>query len=321
MTEESRKLFQNGVQAASESRWEAARALFLAARALHPHYTIDGNLGDCELHLGRYREAAEYLARYVRELRKDSTSTAEERARGEAAYAEARAKVGALVVRTNVDGARVLVDGTWRGVTPLADPVFVEPGAHTILVEHEDYTTKKITVQLGAGKQIDQRLELERRPAGPPPQEPLAPMLPPPASSAEGHAGAEERAGGPRKALLIGGAATAGAAAVAGVVFAVLSSTSAGDADEKEASLGASGGPNACAAGRRAADCSALRRLEENAATFGNVSAWSFIGAGVLGVTTAIVWAVDSRAEGRAKFHASPVVGAQEGGFMVRGTW
>ncbi|AUX24968.1 uncharacterized protein SOCEGT47_055090 [Sorangium cellulosum] len=118
-----------------------------------------------------------------------------------------------------------------------------------------------------------------------------------------------------------GGAVTVVTAAVAGVVFAVLSSTNAGDVDETEASLGAAGGPNACAAGRRAADCSTLRRLQENAATFGNVSAWSFIGAGVVGVTTAIVWTVGPRAEGRARLHASPMLGAQDGGIMVRGTW
>ncbi|KYF73299.1 hypothetical protein BE15_06400 [Sorangium cellulosum] len=309
MTEESRKLFLSGVQAASESRWESAHALFLAARALHPHYTIDGNLAACELELGRYRDAAENLARYVRGLKQDATSTAEERAQGAAAYAKARAKVGALVLQANVERAVVLVDGVQMGRTPLVDPLFVEPGTRAVTVERDGYVAEKLTVNVAAGGEITRVVTLrepaERSPALAP--TPVVETEPPGI--------------GPRKAVLIGGAATAGAAAVAGVVFAVLSSTNAGDADEKEASLGAAGGPNACAAGRRAADCSALRRLEENAATFGNVSAWSFIGAGVLGVTTAIVWAVDSRAEGRAKFHASPVVGAQEGGFMVRGTW
>ncbi|XXT19269.1 PEGA domain-containing protein [Sorangium sp. So ce429] len=318
MTEESRKLFLNGVQAASESRWEAAHAMFLAARALHPHYTIDGNLGACELQMGRYRDAAENLARYVRELKKDATSTAEERAQAEAGYAKARAKVGAVVLQANVEHAAVLVDGVQVGRTPLADPLFVEPGTHTIAVEREGYVTEKLTVNAAAGGEFASEVKLRR------PAERSPVLTPAPIEAAEAQAPVgpvESRASSPKTALLIGGAATAGAAAVAGVVFAVLSSTNAGDADEKEAALGAAGGPNACAAGRRAADCSALRGLEENAATFGNVSAWSFIGAGAVGVATAIVWAVDSRTEGRARLHASPMVGPHEGGIMLRGTW
>ncbi|WP_437325405.1 PEGA domain-containing protein [Sorangium sp. So ce381] len=313
MTEESRKLYLNGVQAASESRWEAAHAMFLAARALHPHYTIDGNLGACQLQLGRYRDAAENLARYVRGLKQDATSTAEERIRGEAGYAKARAQVGALLVQANVERAAVLVDGVQVGRTPLPDPVFVEPGKHAVTVECEGYATDEFTVEAAAGGEITREVTL-RKPAE------RSPVLAPAPAPATG--GDEEQPGsGPRRALLIGGAATAGAAAIAGVVFAVLSSTNAEDADEKEASLGAMGGPNACAAGRSVAECSSLRRLEKNAATFGNVSAWSFIGAGVAGVTTAIVWAVDSRAEERATLRVSPVVGAQEGGIVVVGTW
>ncbi|WP_437827792.1 PEGA domain-containing protein [Sorangium sp. So ce1153] len=283
--------------------------MFLAARALHPHYTIAGNLGDCELHLGRYRDAAENLARYVRELKKDATSTAEERAQGEAAYAAARAKVGAVVLQANVERAAVLVDGVQMGTTPMVDPLFVEPGTHTVEVEREGYVTEKFTVNVAAGGEIASVVRL-RRPAE---------NAPAPAPAPREHV--EQRGSGPRTALLIGGAATTGAAAVAGVVFTVLANTNAADASEQEAALRATDGPSACAAGRHAAECSALRGLQENAATFGNVAAWSFIGAGVVGVTTAIVWAVGPRAESEAGFHASPMVGAQGGGLVVRGAW
>ncbi|WP_437600822.1 PEGA domain-containing protein [Sorangium sp. So ce590] len=92
-------------------------------------------------------------------------------------YEEARAKVGTLVVRTDVEGALVFVDGTLRGLTPLPDPLFVEPGVHRISVEHEEHETTQMTVQLGAGGQIENGLTLQRKPAGaPPPPEPPSRM-------------------------------------------------------------------------------------------------------------------------------------------------
>jgi hypothetical protein len=116
---------------------------------------------------------AERLARDVRVLAEDTTSTAAERERSAAMYAEARAKVATLVVRTDVEGALVFVDGTLRGLTPLPDPLFLEPGAHMISVEHEEYETQKMTLQLGAGGTIENGLQLKRKPAGtPPPPEP-----------------------------------------------------------------------------------------------------------------------------------------------------
>ncbi|WP_187345870.1 PEGA domain-containing protein [Sorangium cellulosum] len=88
-------------------------------------------------------------------------------------YAAARAKVGTLVMRTDVEGALVFVDGTLRGMTPLPDPLFVEPGWHSISVEHEEHGMTQMTVQIGAGGLIENGLKLQRKPAGaPPPPEP-----------------------------------------------------------------------------------------------------------------------------------------------------
>ncbi|WP_437913288.1 PEGA domain-containing protein [Sorangium sp. So ce302] len=282
MTDESRKLFQNGVQAASESRWEAARALFLAARALHPHYTIDGNVGDCELHLGRYREAAEYLARYVRELKKDTTSTAEERAQGEAAYAEARAKVGALVLHTNVDGARVFVDDTLQGVMPLPDPLFVEPGAHTISVEHEDYETKKTTVQLAAGGTIEHRMPMERRPAGTP-----APKAP---ETTAAHPAARSWV----PVIALGAASVVGLGV--GVGLTVASNDAVAEKDDRKQGILREGGqcvePSASFVDR----CNRLRSAGSRADTLGNGARVAYIASGALAAAavTYLLWPRDS---------------------------
>ncbi|WP_438033314.1 PEGA domain-containing protein [Sorangium sp. So ce204] len=316
MIEEARKLYDDGVRAVSESRWEAAHALFLAARALHPHYTIVGNLGDCELKLGRYREAAENLALYVRELKKDTTSTAEERARAEAAYAKARAKVGTLVVRTDVDGARVFVDGTFRGVTPLPDPLFVEPGAHTISVEHEDYETKKTTVQLGAGGAIEHSMPMERKPAGTPPAKPLDTTMAPPAG------GAEEHAGGPRRAVITGGAVAAGVAAGVGTVLAVVAASKWSAASDQRDRLTSTGGIYACAAGQRTANCRDAVERYDDASALWNAAIWTWIGAGTVGLgTAAYAWLATEPAQRTGHVTVSPMFAAHGGGFVVTSAW
>ncbi|AUX24981.1 uncharacterized protein SOCEGT47_055220 [Sorangium cellulosum] len=304
MTEESRKLYLNGVQAASESRWEAARAMFLAARALHPHYTIAGNLGDCELHLGRYREAAEHLALYVRELKKDATSTAEERARGEAAYAAARAKVGALVLQVSVERAAVLVDGVQMGTTPLVDPLFVEPGMHTVVVEREGYVTEKLAVNVAAGGEITSVVTL-RKPAE------RAPVLMP---APVGHV--EQPESGPRKAVLLGaGIGLTALLAGGGIAFTMLSNGKAADADSLGTELARDGGRSACWSGG-APRCSTLHDLNAQSDSFHNLAVAGFVGAGVAGAAT-LVYALLPRTS--TETHVTPVVGAGAGGMIVGG--
>src|SRR5262249_49367711 len=120
------------------------------------HYTIAGNLGDCELRLGLYRDAAEHLARYVREIEKDKTSTPQERKEGLARYAEARAKGGEVNLEVDVPGAEVYVDGKLAAPVPLEGPVFLEPGSHTFEARAEGLPSARATIEAkpGAGEPV-----------------------------------------------------------------------------------------------------------------------------------------------------------------------
>ncbi|WP_207213660.1 PEGA domain-containing protein [Sorangium cellulosum] len=243
----------------------------------------------------------------------DATSTAVERERGAAMYAEARSKVGTLVVRADVDGARVFVDGTWRGQTPLADPVFVEPGTHTISVEHEKYDTKKMTVQVGAGGESENGVELQRKSASAPPPKPPVMTLAPPAR------GAEERAGGPRTAVLIGGAATAGAAAVAGVVFTVVAVAKGDEAETQREALVRENGPGPCSRASAPATCSTLSDTDDAHIRAANAAILSFAAAGAIGAGTAIYWFATRPSVPQHGVRAMPVVGANGFGVSVSG--
>ncbi|WP_437279879.1 PEGA domain-containing protein [Sorangium sp. So ce375] len=164
---QQRALFEQGNARYDERRWAEARDAYLAAWKLKRSYDVAANLGDVELVLGDAPSAAEHLAYALREFPAGGKPALRETLTKR--FEEARAKVGTLVVRTDVEGARVFVDGTLRGLTPLADPVFVEPGAHVISVEHEGYETQKMTAQLGAGGTIEKELQLKRKAAGAPP--------------------------------------------------------------------------------------------------------------------------------------------------------
>jgi Tfp pilus assembly protein PilF len=117
------------MNAAAKGRWSEAHASFLAAWSLKQHYQSLGNLGMSEAMLGKWRDAATHLSRYLREAPKEKV---EERKSAEALLAQARTKVGAITVRVEPAGAEVFVDGKAAGRAPLEGEMFVEPGAHVL---------------------------------------------------------------------------------------------------------------------------------------------------------------------------------------------
>src|SRR5277367_3234909 len=88
MTDTARELFMKGAKAAEQQKWDQCRAAMLAAFAIKPHPQVAGNLAGCELKLKLYRDAAEHLAYFLRELKPDAP--AERRVNGEAALREAQ---------------------------------------------------------------------------------------------------------------------------------------------------------------------------------------------------------------------------------------
>ncbi len=65
-------------------------------------------------------------------------------------------EVGSIVVRAKAKGARVLVDGTFVGVTPLPEPVPVMPGKHVLALEG---SSAKATVSVKEEQSVTVELE------------------------------------------------------------------------------------------------------------------------------------------------------------------
>ncbi|MDC3960487.1 PEGA domain-containing protein [Polyangium jinanense] len=152
-----KQLYDVGIKAAEKGQWEKARASFEEAFKLDPRPKIAVNLGNAELELGRYRDAAEHLEYF---LRNDTSGNAAARQPVQQLLDKATAQIGTLRVTVDVKGAEVLVDGRSVGQAPVERPIFVEPGSYTIEARSPEKTPVSQKVALAAGAKLDVDLKL-----------------------------------------------------------------------------------------------------------------------------------------------------------------
>ncbi|WP_437551049.1 PEGA domain-containing protein [Sorangium sp. So ce367] len=284
LTDKARQLYEEGRQAAAAGKWADAHASFLAAWAIKPHYQIASNLGVACLKLGKHRDAAEYLARYLREA---PATKVNERQNAETSLKEALAKVASVTVQATPAGAEVTVDGAVVGKAPLADRVFLDPGEHEIGAKLDGYTPAMRPIAAVAGRAETVVVQLERAPAAgvgarPFVVEPTGPVAP----RAE-----------LRTPLLIAGGVVAGAGIVTGVIFGVLSSQRADDAEEmRRELLGRWNGEKRCPAGD-VSKCRDLKAAVLDEIHFSNIGFVSLVAGGTIGVGTLVYGLVTRRTE------------------------
>ncbi|WP_437929612.1 PEGA domain-containing protein [Sorangium sp. So ce291] len=307
LTDKARQLYEEGRQAAAAGKWADAHASFLAAWAIKPHYQIASNLGVTCLKLGRNREAAEYLTRYLREA---PATKVKERQSAEASLREALAKIASVTVQVAPQGAVVTVDGTAVGKAPLADPVFLDPGKHEIgarLDGHVPVTQPVVAAAGGIDKVV---FQLERTPAsgvvvGPGPGGTTTPI--PPRDNV-------------RTAVLVGGGVVAGVGVGAGVLFTVLANGRASDARRLRAELVVQDQGKRLCPTINPQKCADLSDAVDARVDFSNSAFWSFVGAGAVGAGTVIYGLVtmESAAPSRS-VQVTPLWGPDSAGFSVSG--
>ncbi|WP_437679316.1 PEGA domain-containing protein [Sorangium sp. So ce131] len=306
LTDRARQLFEDGVKAAKAGKWADAHAAFLAAWSLKPHYQIASNLGVACLKVGKPRDAAEYLTRYLREA---PATKVKERQLAEASLQEARAKVAAVTVQVAPDGAEVTVDGTTVGQAPLADPVFLDPGQHEIGAKLDGYEPQARPVAAAAGGTDTVVLQLQRKAEVAAERPAPVPSVPPTGSR-----------NGRRTAILVGGGVATGVGAAAGVLFTVLANSRAGEAEDLKSKLTAEG-QNRCLSKPGPDDCSKQSSTLDESTRYSNVAFWSFVGAGAVGLGTLLYGVVSSSSGPEARVQVMPLVGANDMGLSVGGTF
>jgi tetratricopeptide (TPR) repeat protein len=159
-TAAARERFKEGVSYFDQKQYEKARAAFLQAYALKKHPAVLLNLAQSELRSSHERDAAQHFAEYLREA---SEASGPERDAAQAGLASAKAAIAEITLTTEAD-ADVSVDGTLQGLAPLPGPLYLEPGMHTLQAKKgERVGTQSLSAKAGESREI--RLKLAGEPA------------------------------------------------------------------------------------------------------------------------------------------------------------
>lgn len=297
LTDQARELHLKGAGLYEHGDYARAEAAFLAAWALKQHFQIAGNLGACQMKLGKYRDAAEHLRYFLREQPK--TGNQDERKRTQALFDEARAKVATLGILVNVPSAVVSIDGHVIGTSPLKEPVFVEPGKRVVTVARNGYKDSRQEAVLTAGSTTELVSTL------------VSSELPPIASKPRSIA----------PAIVLGGIAVAGLVAGTGVFVAGNGQRTT--AEELNKSI--IDGHRGCRANAPNFDarCTDLASASSSADTLHRVGLGLLVGGGAaaLGAAAYLLWPSAKPTTSDATLRILPVGTATGGGLLATGTF
>ncbi len=291
---QAKQLFREGLDAAKLKKWDKARTYFLSAWRAQRHWKIALNLGLVEHKLGKWRDAAEHLTYGLREAPAGKMEAAD-RKEAEGLLRDATRKVGSVWVDATPEGAEIRIDGIPFGQAPLRGPLFVEPGAHSIMVARDGHEPSEGSVTVGEGKEV----RVQRRLTVKAITVPLSPnviTIAKPVHADKPASGDQVRTG-----LIAAGITSFIGAAGLGAGFGVASQLTS---MKKE--------PTCCT------DEYAERELKR--IQYKHVMLWSFIAAGALGSATLIYGVASAPSQPRA-IRASAFVAPEAGGVVVGGSF
>jgi hypothetical protein len=151
-------LYAKGNKLYDQEKWAEAEAAYQAAWDLRPSFDIAGNLGDVEIQLGQYRDAAEHIEYALAEF--PAGGKAEARETLKKLLEAAQTQVGSVKITTSIGGAKLVVDGRDVGQAPLSKSVYVDPGKRVFEARLEGYEDALKTVEVEKGKALEVSLVL-----------------------------------------------------------------------------------------------------------------------------------------------------------------
>lgn len=149
-TERARALFATGVEHTRSERWSEAARAFEDALALRDAPAIRYNLAAAQVELGRYREAADHLARVA--------ADPETPPRIAAVATELEARLGREAGRLRIERAEALADTSLAvdarpvDAARAEDAVVVAPGAHVVTASRGPTEVARARVDVAAGE-------------------------------------------------------------------------------------------------------------------------------------------------------------------------
>lgn len=158
--------YKKGVALFKEGDFASALAEFRAAYQAVPGFEVLYNLGLTERRLFKYGQAVKTLNRYLEEGGKKVP--ADRRESVETELSQIRALTSKINVKVEGAPAKVFVDGEELGNSPLADPILLGPGKHTIRATRDGEPEAEETFELASGSTKDVNLVLKPKAASGP---------------------------------------------------------------------------------------------------------------------------------------------------------
>jgi hypothetical protein len=146
-TSMARARFKEGVGFFDKGDFEKARASFKQAYALKKHPSVLLNLAWSCVKGSHVLEGEKYFQQILADGGKDLTD--KQRADAADGLAQARAKLGRIEVSAPA-GTEVTLDGDHAGSAPV-EPLWVEPGPHTVKLKSGDTTPQTMSLSVVAG--------------------------------------------------------------------------------------------------------------------------------------------------------------------------
>ncbi|MFO0640441.1 MAG: PEGA domain-containing protein [Polyangiaceae bacterium] len=160
---EARAHFERGVEHVDRSEWDAALVEFLASRAALSTSKNTYNAAVCLRKTGRFDEALEMYEALLRDF---PDLEAKERQVAERELSQLKASVATITIEGGVPRAKVVVDGRERGTLPLAAPLRVGAGTHTIRVSADGYMPFEARVDVAGMQAVTVKPQMSALTAG-----------------------------------------------------------------------------------------------------------------------------------------------------------
>lgn len=166
--DEGRKHFQTGVQYYKEGDYRAALIEFKRAYEAAPNYKVLYNLGQTNLELQDYAQALGSFQKYLVDGGKEIPKDRRQQVEGEIKKLEGR--VAKVVVKSNIEGADILIDDVVVGKTPTEKPILVSAGRRKIAVVKPGTGQQARTIDIAGGDEqnLDLEIAVQQQPTNPP---------------------------------------------------------------------------------------------------------------------------------------------------------
>ncbi len=156
---EAKAKIEEGKRFVSEERYLEALEAFESSYSLRPRPWVLFNIAMCNKAVHRYVDA---ITSFQRFLETETDGSAKTRELALLAINEIENLVGKVRIVGAPEGSEIFLDGKKVGIAPLSDPLFVDPGRHTVRISKDRFKTLDVEVIAASGAEVEVRADLQQ---------------------------------------------------------------------------------------------------------------------------------------------------------------